>query len=370
MPNSSMRCGHELGGLERGRAVQRDDLVERAVRGALGAGPVVADDQVDQRVVEHAQLLEGVDEPADVVVGVLQEPGVDLHLAGEHRLEVVRHVVPGAGSRSGRADSSVSAGTTPSSFWRARVSSRNGVPAGVEPALVLVAPLGGHVVRGVGGPGREVHEERLVGHQRLLLVDPGDRLVGQVLGEVVALLRRLRRLDRGDPVVEGRVPLVGLGADEAVEVLEAAAGRPLVERAHRARLPDRHLVALPELGGAVAVQLQDLGERRRSVGPDRVVARGGGGDLGDAAHPDRVVVAARQQRLAGRRAQGGGVEPVEPQPAGPPGARRSACCTGRRTRSTRPKPASSIITTTTFGAPAGGRSGSIGGKDVSGSLAS
>ena len=35
-----------------------------------------------------------------------------------------------------------------------------------------------------------------------------------------------------------------------------------------------------------------------------------------------------------------------------------------------PKPTSSIRTTRTFGAPAGGRSGSIGGNDVSGSLAS
>jgi hypothetical protein len=35
-----------------------------------------------------------------------------------------------------------------------------------------------------------------------------------------------------------------------------------------------------------------------------------------------------------------------------------------------PKPASSISTTSTFGAPAGGRSGSIGGNDVSGSFAS
>ena len=35
-----------------------------------------------------------------------------------------------------------------------------------------------------------------------------------------------------------------------------------------------------------------------------------------------------------------------------------------------PKPTSSSSTTSTFGAPSGGRSGSIGGKDVSGSFAS
>ena len=101
------------------------------------------------------------------------------------------------------------------------------VPAVGELALVLVDPLLRHVMRGVRGARREVHEERLVGHQRLLLAHPADRLVGQILGEVVALLGRLRRLDRRRALIQRRVPLVVLAADEAVEVLEpAAAGRP------------------------------------------------------------------------------------------------------------------------------------------------
>ena len=62
-------------------------------------GAVVADDHVDQGVVEDLQAGQGVDEPADVVVGVLQEPGVDLHLPGQHRLQVVGHVVPGGNLR-------------------------------------------------------------------------------------------------------------------------------------------------------------------------------------------------------------------------------------------------------------------------------
>ena len=113
-----------------------------------------------------------------------------------------------------------------------------------------------------------------------------------------------------------RVVLVRLAADEAVEVLEAAAARrPVVERAHRARLPDRHLVALAELRGRVAVQLQHLGERRARVRAHRVVAGRRGGDLGDPAHADGVVVAAGQQRRARRRAQRRRVEAVVLQPA-------------------------------------------------------
>ena len=86
---------HELGGLECGHAVEVGQLVEGAVHRALGRGAVVADDVVDDRVVEDLQVGKGVDQTADVVVGVLEEPGVDLHLPGQHRLELLGHVVPG-----------------------------------------------------------------------------------------------------------------------------------------------------------------------------------------------------------------------------------------------------------------------------------
>jgi hypothetical protein len=72
-------------------------------------------------------------------------------------------------------------------------------------------------------PGREVHEEWLVGHQGLLLADPIDRVVGHVLGEVVALLGRAVGLHRHGVLVDGRGVLVGLPTDEPVEMLEATA---------------------------------------------------------------------------------------------------------------------------------------------------
>ena len=209
------------------------------------------------------------------------------------------------------------------------------VPALVEATLVLVRPLRRHVVRGVRRPRGEVHEEGLVGHERLLLAHPLDRLVGHVLGEVVALLGRLLRLHRRRALVDGRVVLVRLAADEAVEVLEpAAAGRPGVERPHRARLPDRHLVALAELRRRIPVQLQGLRQRRARVGADRVVAGCRRRELGDDPHPNRVVVAARQQRSPRRRAQRRRVEAVVLQavPCQPLG-RRCRARPAERTRS-------------------------------------
>ena len=71
-------------------AVQERHLVERARRRPLEAGAVVAPDVEDQRVVEVAHLLDGVEEAADVPVGVVHEAGVDLHLP---RVELLRGVV-------------------------------------------------------------------------------------------------------------------------------------------------------------------------------------------------------------------------------------------------------------------------------------
>ena len=56
---------------------------------------------------------------------------------------------------------------------------------------------------------------------------------------------------------------MGVAADEAIEVLEpAAAAGPSIKRPHRAGLPRRYLMAFAELGGAVPVQLQRLGQGR------------------------------------------------------------------------------------------------------------
>ncbi len=185
-----------------------------------------------------------------------------------------------------------------------------GVPAVVEGARVPVGPLRSDVVRRVRGPRREVGEERLVRQQRLLLADPRDRLVGHVGHEVVALFGRLLGLDRDRALVDRRVVLMGLAADEAVEVLEAAPGGPVVERAHRARLPDRHLVALAELRRRVAVQLQGLRERRAGVRAHRAVAGSRRRELRDAAHADGVVVPAAQESRPRGRAQRSRVEAV------------------------------------------------------------
>ena len=211
-----------------------------------------------------------------------------------------------------------------------------------------------------------------MGRRELLRPDPRDRLVRNILGEVVPLLRGLVRLDRLVELVERRVPLVRLAADETVEVLEPTSGvRPAVERTHRARLPHGHLVALAELRRVVAVQLQGLGQRGAGVRSQRVVTGRRRGDLGDATHAHGVVVAAGEHRCPGGRAQTAVVWKREN--LSPPAASRSATgvlLIGPPKAEDAPKPTSSMRITSTLGAPGGGRTWLIGGNEVAGSLAS
>ena len=79
------------------------------------------------------------------------------------------------------------------------------IPALIELALVLVCPLLGDVVRGVRAPGRVVHEPRLLGILRADRMQPRDRLVGQVIREVV----RLAVGARGTPTMVLSLVIIG-----------------------------------------------------------------------------------------------------------------------------------------------------------------
>src|SRR5262245_65472227 len=122
----------------------------------------------------------------------------------------------------------------------------NPLPALIEFAFVLCDPVFRDVVRGMSRSGSKVNKKRLVGSDRLLLPDIGNRLVGEVLHQVVALVRRPLRLDRRGAVKQCRVPLIGFSTDKAVEVLETRSRRPVVIRTERCWFEDRQLMAIAE----------------------------------------------------------------------------------------------------------------------------
>ena len=294
-------------------AVQRHHLVVGAFRTAFGAGAVVAHDVVEDRVVQRADGLQLRHQPSHFVVGVLGEAGEGLHLALEEPLLLGAHVRPGGDFLGPGGELGVGRDHAQLLLTGERLLAQL-VPAAAELPLVLGDPLLGHVVRGVRRAGGEVHVEGLVRRQGLLGADPVDRLVGHVHGEVI--VGALLVLDAHRAVEDGRSPLVGLAADEAVELVEAGARGPAVVRAGHRDLPRRGFVVLAEGGGAVAVLPQDLGQGRDGPWAHAGVAGKGGGELHDGAGVVGMVVVAGQQGRAGRAAERGRMEAVVLQAAG------------------------------------------------------
>ncbi len=85
--------------------------------------------------------------------------------------------------------------------------------------------------------------------------------------------------------------MVGLATNEAVELLKAAVGRPTVKRSHWAGFPDGDFVTFAHICRAVAVHPQCGGEGGHAVWAQGVIAWRGGGDFGNAAHTDAVMIA-------------------------------------------------------------------------------
>ena len=168
------------------------------------------------------------------------------------------------------------------------------------------------MVRGVHAAAGPVHEERLVRLERLMTVQPADGVVGEVLTQVIALLRRLRRKHAGRVAHEVRLILRRLTGQEPVEVLKTQTGRPVVERPRRCGLQRRRVVPLPPRRRRVPVLPQHLGHQRTAPGDLTGVAVPVVGQLSDLTVPDPVMVTASQQRGPSRGAHRRGVEPVVP----------------------------------------------------------
>ncbi len=159
------------------------------------------------------------------------------------------------------------------------------------------------MVRGVVRAGAEPHEPRLRRIAGLLIANHRDRLVGEVLGEVVALLRAVRLVD--EPVVldEVRIPVVGLAAEEAVEAIETFLERPLLAAGAGGNVLLGDVVVLAQPERAEAVLLENLADGGALGGKAAVRAGKSVGTLRDAGHAVDVMVASGQKRGPGGRTQ-------------------------------------------------------------------
>src|SRR5262249_17400328 len=143
------------------------------------------------------------------------------------------------------------------------------IPTLVKLALKLGDPFLGCVMRRVAKARGVVGEEWLVRRQRLLLPNPCDGGVGQ--GGVKVILWVVLGLDGLGAVEQGGMPLIGVSADEAVEVLEPQPGRPEIERSSLAGLPIGYIVILAVPGRVPAVLFESLSHRAATLRHHRVV---------------------------------------------------------------------------------------------------
>ncbi len=258
------------------------EVAARARRPALLGGSVVGGED-DHRVVEVAQGVDDVEQPGEVLVDVVDHRRVHLHVPGEEGAflgGVVRPglhlvadlVVPARERGPGREE--------PELELAGEASLPNRVPAHVVAAPVAreVGRLG--VERPVDGTVREVEEEgtrRVVGAQ---LLQVPDRLVGDVVGEVVALGVLV---DVHRRVVAHQV--VGLmevrpSLQHPVVALEPALERPRIARRAAVHRAVPRQVPLADRERRVARGAQRLGERldrgidlHRPAGEARVEVR-------------------------------------------------------------------------------------------------
>ena len=100
-----------------------------------------------------------------------------------------------------------------------------------------------------------------------------------------------------------RLPLAGVAADKSVKIIKAHPGRPLVERPGLARLIKWRVVVLAKPRRRVTVLLQDFADCSAFLADDRIVTRKTRGRLAHDAKAGDVMVAARNQRRARRRAE-------------------------------------------------------------------
>ena len=275
-------------------------------------------------------VLDFVDQPAHVPVGILREAGENFHLARVQFLFGVAERIPGrvrigSGRQLGvRRDDAefLLALEGPLAVL---------IPAVVELALVFVSPLLRDMMRRMGGAGGVIDEPRLVGVVRADGVQPLDGLVGDVVREVVELpVFALGDAENRVVLGDDRIVLAGGAGQEPPPVVEAPGLRPVLEGAGRPHLAARRHVPLAEAAGDVAVLLQDAGQRSATPRPCAGVAGERSRKLGDAAHAHAVMVAPGEQRRPGRRAHRRHVEGVVGQAHLPRSAPASVCGSRRR----------------------------------------
>ena len=282
-------------------AVKEGSLVRGAERAALSTGAVVSIEIDDQRVVELTHVLNGLNNATDLMIDIGLVGGEYLHLPDEQLLFDIAQLVPGLEHFVGPW-LELGVGRNHTEFLLVgedRLAQLLVALVEEMHALDLLDPLLGRVVRSMGRPGGVLYEKRLVGTDLVEPVQIVDGVVGHAGDQVPARLA-CKRVDLGGVAKQVRLPLVGVAADETIEVFEAHARGPLVEGAGLTGSEGGDVMVLAEPRGGVTILQEDASNGRFVFRDDAVVAGETGGLLRDYAETHRVMVAAGDQRRPGR----------------------------------------------------------------------
>ena len=154
-------------------------MIKCAIQGAFRAGPIVATNVDDQRVVEFAQVRNLLDDAVDLIVGICGIASKDFRLALEEFFLQQGKRVPfrdliGPRSELGicwdHAEPLLVGENLVAQFFIAHV----------ELAFELRDPFRLRLVRRVGAAGHVIEEERFIGCGRVQIAHVLDGLVGQI----------------------------------------------------------------------------------------------------------------------------------------------------------------------------------------------
>ena len=271
-------------------AILCEQFADRAVL-AFRGGAVVTPDVQDQGVLAVAEPVNFLDNTADLRIHVFGKPGEYLHQPALKGLFVFGNRVPGRQRGGSRGQLRVL--RNPAQLLGALEGALAVlIPAVVEFAFVLVGPFFRDLVRAVRGSARPIHEEWLVRIKGPVLTQPADRIIGEVFAQMIIIVATgsVGVLHVGRISDELRFVLRRFTAEETVEILEAVADGPGIERTGGGGLLGGCIVPLPPSRGAIAVVLEHLGDRGAALRDDAHVSIPVIRQLGDLAAGDAVMV--------------------------------------------------------------------------------
>jgi len=217
-------------------AVEKLAFVHRTVRTALSRSAIVSAVQ-DQRVIELSRFFQVLDNSAHLNVRIFRKASVDFRHSAKEFLFVSRQGIPRT-HRIRRCKAALRHRVNRcefGAFWKnplrnhARQDpSAVGFVAVVEFTLVLVDVFLRRMMGRMIRAGIKPEIPRLMWFGLLRISNKAQRLVSQVFGKVVAILRSVRLVDKVVVLDQIREPVVSLATHETVETVIALTEWPVL----------------------------------------------------------------------------------------------------------------------------------------------